>query len=332
MIPPPEEPLRQHPQHIVVVWVILLALLVGAFASAVLVLNNTVFSAGGFAGSYLAALQRHDLNEALATPGVLGSSIAKSDLLVPEALGELGDIRLVSDVDEGAGVHTVTFEFELDGVDRRSVFQVQSTGHRLGLFETWSFLQSPMAILAVTPLHDAAFSVNGVGLVSGAGPGSPVPYQVLTPGKYVLDHTSRYLEAEPVTVVVTSPGTINRVSVDIRASESFVEQVQDEVDSFLDECTTQTVLFPTGCPFGQELSNRVESTPEWSMARYPTVTIEPGPDQGTWVIPNAQGAAHLTVDVRSLFDGTLSTFDEDVPFALSWILTIEGDQVDIRAQ
>lgn len=332
MMPPPEESPRQQRQHTIVVWTILLALLVGAFATAVLVLNSTLFSAGGFAGSYLAALQRHDLDEALSTPGVLGSSIAKNDLLVPAALGALDDIRMVSDVDEGAGVHTVTFEFELDDIAGHSVFQIQSTGHRLGLFETWSFLESPMAILAITPLHDARFAVNGVELVSGAGPGSPVPYQVLTPGRYVFDHESRYLEAQEVAVLATTPGTINRVSVDVRASASFVEQVQDEVNGFLDDCTTQTVLFPTGCPFGQELANRVESTPVWSMASYPEVTIEPGPEQGTWVIPNAQGAAHLTVDVRSLFDGTLSTFDEDVQFALSWILTIDGDQVDIRAQ
>lgn len=332
MMPPPEEHPRQHRQHIIVVWMILLALLVGAFATTVLVLNNTIFSASGFANSYLSALQRHDLDEALSTPGVLGSSIAKNDLLVPAALGSLDHIRMVSDVNEGAGIHTVTFEFELDGIAGRSVFQIQSTGHRLGLFDTWSFLQSPMAILAITPLHDARFTVNGVGLVSGAGPGSPVPYQVLIPGRYVLDHESRYLEAESVAVMALTPGTINRVSVDVRASAGFVEQVQDEVNGFLDDCTTQTVLFPTGCPFGQELSNRVVSTPVWSMASYPEVTIEPGPEQGTWVIPNAQGAAHLTVDVRSLFDGTLSTFDEDVPFTLNWVLTIDGDQVDIRAQ
>lgn len=332
MMPPPEEHPRQQRQHIIVVWTVLLALLVGAFATAVLAVNSSIFSAGGFVGSYLAALQRHDLDEALSTPGVLGSSIAKNDLLVPAALGSLGDIRMVSDVDEGAGIHTVTFEFELDGRPARSTFQVQSTGHRLGLFDTWSFLESPMAILAITPLHDARFAVNGVPLMSGAGPGSPVPYQVLTPGRYVLDHESRYLEAQAADVMVTTPGAINRVSVDVRARASFVEQVQDEVNSFLDDCTTQTVLFPTGCPFGQELANRVESTPAWSMATYPKVTIEPGPEQGTWVIPNAQGAAHLTVDVRSLFDGTLSTFDEDVPFALSWILTIDGDQIDIRAQ
>ncbi|HEU4807819.1 MAG TPA: hypothetical protein VFT01_06115 [Homoserinimonas sp.] len=329
-------PLEDHPRHsrghTFVIWGVLLALLIGAFAATVAILNNTVFSAGGFVGSYLSALQRHDLREALTTSGVLGSDRAESDLLVPEALGAIDDIHLVSDLDQGAGVHLVTYEFELGGAPGSSSFQVQSTGPRLGFFSTWSFVQSPMAVLAITPLHDTAFSVNGVEVVSAAGANNQVAYQVLAPGLYVVDHESRYLEADAVPVAVTRPSSVTPVTVDVQASADFVEQVQKEVDDFLDDCTTQTVLFPTGCPFGQELSNRVVSTPAWSMARYPEVVIEPGPEPGTWVIPNAQGAAHLVVDVQSLFDGTRSTFDEDVQFALSWVLTIDGDQVDIRAQ
>ncbi|GAA3729845.1 hypothetical protein GCM10022239_03100 [Leifsonia bigeumensis] len=332
MVSPPEDHPRHSRRHTIVIWTVLLALLIGAFAATVAILNATVFSAGGFVGSYLSALQRHDLREALTTSGVLGSARAESDLLVPEALGALDDIHLVSDLDQGAGVHLVTYEFELGGAPGSSAFQVQSTGPRLGFFSTWSFVQSPMAVLRITPLHDPAFTVNGVEVVSAAGANNQVAYQVLAPGLYVVDHESRYLEADAVPVAVTGPSSVTPVTVDIQASADFVEQVQKEVDGFLDDCTTQTVLFPTGCPFGQELSNRVVSTPAWSMARYPEVVIEPGPDPGTWVIPNAQGAAHLTVDVQSLFDGTQSTFDEDVQFALSWVLTIDGDQVDIRAQ
>lgn len=332
MVSPPEDHPRHSRGHTVVIWGVLLALVLGAFAATVAILNNTVFSASGFVGSYLSALQRHDLGEALSTSGVLGSASARNDLLVPEALGEIDEIRLVSDVDQGAGVHLVTYEFELDGTPGNSAFQVESTGPRLGFFSTWSFVQSPMAVLRVTPLHDSAFSVNGVEVVSDAGANNQVAYQVLAPGLYVVDHESAYLEADAVPIVVTNPSSVTPVTVDIRASAQFVEQVQKEVDDFLDNCTTQTVLFPTGCPFGQELSNRVVSEPVWSMARYPEVTIEAGPEPGTWVIPNAQGAAHLLVDVQSLFDGTQSTFDEDVQFALSWVLTIDGDQVDIKAQ
>lgn len=332
MAPRSEESPPHSAQHIVVIWTVLLGVLVGAFAITVISLNNSVFSASGFVSSYLDALARHDLEGALTTPGVLGASGVSSELLTPDALGEVDDVAIVSDVDQGGGIHLVGYTADLGGTTGRGVFQVQQTGSRLGVFSTWSFIQSPMSVLRITPLHDASFTVNGVDVTSEAGPSMPAAYQVLAPGFFTLGHESAFLSAVPVSAVVTDPGSVVPVRVDIEASSAFVSEVQKQVDAFLDDCTTQEVLFPTGCPFGQELSNRVESTPAWSMVRYPKVTIEPGSEPGTWVVPKAQGAAHLKVEVRSLFDGTLSTFDEDVQFALHWVMTVDGDQVDIQEQ
>ena len=77
------------------------------------------------------------------------------------------------------------------------------------------------------------------------------------------------------------------------------------MDGELDRCATQDVLFPTGCPFGQSVENRVVSTPKWSIVEYPTVQVEPGDDFDSWVVPSASGTAHLVVDVQSLFDGSI---------------------------
>lgn len=342
MMPPPEESPRHDLRHILIVWVVLLGVLVGAFATTAIILNATVFSASGFVSSYLGALQRHDLAEALGTNGVRGTANASSELLTPRALGAIADAAIVSDLDQGGGLHEVTYSATVSTalpgtttpVSRTvsGTFQVQQGEPRFGVFSTWSFLRSPMAVLFVTPRNDASFTVNGIDVTSPAGPSVGNPYQVLTPGLFTLAHESGYLTADPVSAAVSAPGSVVSATVDIQASASFIAAVQDQVDSFLDDCTTQQVLFPTGCPFGQELSNRVESTPEWSMSRYPEITIQPGNDPGTWVVPEAQGAAHLKVEVRSLFDGTLSTFDEDVQFALSWVMTINGDRIDVRQQ
>lgn len=340
MASPPEDtphhPVGHPIRHTVVIWLVLLAALAGAFAATVIALNATLYSAGGFVGSYLAAVARHDVDGALATPGVVASGgVAGGEtgtqLLTPDALGELHDIRLLSDEDLGAGFHLVEYEYTLAGEVATSSFQVQRTGTRLGLFPTWAFVQSPLSILQVTPLHAAEFTVNGVDLTA-SGPSQPTGLRVLSPGVFEISHSSQYLEARPLLVAVTAGSSIVPARLDIQANQDFVDAVQSEVDDLLDECTTQEVLFPTGCPFGQELSNRVESVPEWSMVDYPRVTIEPGQEPGTWVIPGAQGNAHLRVEVRSLFDGTVSTFDEDVPFALDWVITFDGDRVDIQAR
>ncbi len=319
-------------QHTIVIWVVLLGLLVGGFAVAIISLNATVYSAGGFVSSYLAALQRHDFAAAISTPGVRATANAEVDLLTADALGNIADVSIVSDVDLGGGIHEVTYSATLGASSVVGVFEVQQEASRFGVFSSWSFLQSPMSVLSVTPMNDSFFTANGVDIDSPNGPSLPASFQVLTPGFFTVSHTSAYLTADPVSATVSRPGSVVPVTLDIRPSDEFVSAMQTQVDSFLDECTTQEVLFPTGCPFGQELSNRVESTPKWSMATYPQIAIEPGSDRGTWVIPEAQGAAHLIVDVRSLFDGTLSTFDEDVQFSLSWLLTISNDRVDIQQQ
>ena len=332
MVPPEEETTRNSLQHIVVIWVALLGILIGALAVAIIVLNATVFSSGGFVSSYLSALGRHDLSEALSTPGVLGTAGASNELLTPATLADIEDVRIVSDVDEGGGIRDVTYSATVGSSAVSGTFQLQQEDNRFGVFSTWSFLRSPMSVVRITPLHDASFTVNGYDLTSPSGPSVGSAYQVLTPGFFTVSHESTYLTADPVGATVSSPGSVVSVTLDIRASEAFVSSIQEEVDSFLDDCATQQVLFPTGCPFGQELSNRVESIPEWTMSRYPQVTIDPGNNPGTWVVPEAQGAAHLKVDVRSLFDGTLSTFDEDVQFALSWVMTINGDRIDVQQQ
>ncbi len=319
-------------RHVAVIWLVLLVAIVGAFAAIVMMLNSTVYSAGGFVGSYLSALQRHDVKEALTTPGVVGVAESATQLLDARALGTLEDIQLVSDENLGTGLHLVIFEYSINGTPGSSSYQVQYSGDRLGFFSTWSFVQSPIGILQVTPLHAAAFEVNGIPVVSADGPSEPQSLQVLTPGSFELTHESTYLEAQPVTVLITKGSGLTSARLDIEANDEFVSTVQTLVNEYLDECTTQTVLFPTGCPFGQELSNRVEGIPEWSMASYPEITIVPGSTAGAWLIPETPGAAHLTVEVRSLFDGTLSTFDEDVQFALSWVMTFSGDSISINAQ
>ena len=84
------------------------------------------------------------------------------------------------------------------------------------------------------------------------------------------------------------------------------------------------MLFPTGCPFGQAIENRVVSTPEWSIVTYPEIEVEAGAQFDSSEVPTASGTAHLVVDVQSLFDGSVSAFDEDVQFEVDYRITFTG--------
>jgi hypothetical protein len=307
-------------------WAIIFGAVGLAFVGTVVTLNNTVYSASGFVSSYLSSLIRHDIDAALRMPGMRAPNDAADTLLTPNALPDLYDFRLVSDKDQGDGLHHVTYAaFFTGGVTAESTFLVQHTGARLGLFSAWSFAQSPLRVLQVTPVNDPQFDVNGVTIDGADGANLPYRYQVLTPGTFTLGHESKYLVAADKTVIVDGIADVVSTRVDIEASPAFVEQVAAELSAYLDECATQQVLQPTGCPFGQTMRNRIEGLPQWSITAYPEITIVPGSEPGTWLVPPTAATAHLHVDVRSLFDGTVSTFDEDVPFNVQYTITFPGD-------
>jgi hypothetical protein len=305
-------------------WLIIFGALLLAFAGTVVTLNSTLYSASGFVSSYLDALARHDVPGALAMPGVEHPDAAETTLLTPDALGEIDGYSLVSDDSYGT-VHVLRFEVRFEqGASAEVEFSVEHTGARLGVFSGWSFTRSPIGVLEATPLHAADFEVNGVP-VRAENPGQPTRLQVLTPGVYTLSHDSTYLVGEPTSVLAADSQQVTPAELDIQASQAFVDQVNLELAEYLDDCTTQQVLQPTDCPFGQRINDRIDSLPQWSISHYPEVTIEPGGEPGTWVVPETIAAAHLVVQVRSLFDGSVSTFDEDVPFTVSYTITFPGD-------
>jgi hypothetical protein len=68
------------------------------------------------------------------------------------------------------------------------------------------------------------------------------------------------------------------------------------------------------------------------MVSYPTIGIAAGSEFGTWAIPATPGTAHLKVAVTSLLDGSVSTFDQDVPFMLRATITVGANDTIVVTQ
>jgi hypothetical protein len=318
-------------------WLVITALIPVAFAAVVVALNLSVYSAGGFVSRYLDALERRDVAVALETPGVSAPVGASAAALQRDALSGLAQHRIVSDEDAGNGIRRVTSEYELGGERGRTEFLIAPAPPAFLLFNGWRFDESPIARVRVSVLHDTALRVNGVpvsgGVATATGDGS-VDLAVLTPSRLVLDQKSRYLVAKPMTVDVTDPEAGAEATIDVQADAEITAAVQKEVNAFLQDCATQHVLQPAGCPFRRVLEDRVQDAPEWRIVSYPDIEIQPGVgDDGTfaWFVPPAQGVAHIRVDVVSLFDGSVSTLDEDVDYNVQYAITVREDGgLDIR--
>lgn len=330
-----------------VLWAGLGVLLVLAMLAGIGALNRDLYSASGFVQQYMNTLADSDASAALSFPGVepratdlaaagLPTTLPRA-LLRDSVLRAPDDARVVSDTAGEDGVHEVAVEYTMGGARQGAVFQVERTGTHLGFFNEWRFAQSPLAVLTVSVQHDAVFSVNGITLdtrahhAADAEPAfsNSASYLAFSPSSYELSRSSRLLAAEPQTVTLTT-SAVTEATVDVQPTAAFIEDVQGEINAYLDEkCATQSVLQPTGCPFGVSIDDRVTSAPVWNIVEYPLVTLTAGEEN--FVMPQTPAVAHVSVEVQSLFDGEIAMLEQDEPFTMGLTVTISsGGQLDIK--
>lgn len=306
--------------RIVLGWVGAVVVLAGSIVAGVAIANATVFSASAFVRDYLTTLADGRVDEVLQLPGVDSGGLDER-MLDPLAIETFG-WQIVGDSDTD-GVHRVTVAFGSAGAQGRTTLLVERVGTRFGLFPAWGFARSPMTALRVTTTGDERLTVGRLPLQLADD--GPATFAALTPGVYRLSHHSEFLTADEVTVVAL--GGDASADLDIVPSPAFLDAAQKALDAALTACADQHVLFPTGCPFGHAIENRVASEPQWTITRMPTVRLLPDRSTGVWALTGADGVAQLRVDVQSLFDGSVSTLETEVPFSAAYRVGFDGSAV-----
>lgn len=309
-------------RRVVLRWVAASIVIVLAGVGSVAVIVAVGFGPGSVVSAYLDALARRDAASALALPGVVAGPGSRA-LLTSAALPGLSGVRIVDDVEHDGGLHRITAAWTSGGEAGQTTFEVHRVGTRLGVFPVWGFAQSPVATLSLD-VRNALQVTAGTQTARVPAPG-PHDYTVLVPGTYRFTQQSPLLTAEPTTVAVDTVGEQVSGTVDAHASARLVAAVSAQVHALLARCTTQTVLYPAGCPFGEQIDDRVVSTPVWSIAHEPVIQLTGAGDGVRWIIPSVPGTAHLKVQVQSLYDGQTSTFDKDVPFTIRAFVSVGTD-------
>ena len=314
-------------------------LLIAALGAAGAVLYKEFYGPSAFVSRYLDMLATGRAADALRVPGVAvdRDTLEESDigetaseaLLRQAALAPLSDIDVVSE-ETADGVTSVTVSYLAGSYAGTTTFSIAQDGW-VGVTPNWRFTRTPLAAVSLTVLGADKFSVNGFDLdrrqVSSAGaqadPMEPLPLLVFTPGVYSITVDTPISASPGVSILSDTPLAETPVELQTTPTEEFTEVVQTRVEEFLTSCTTQQVLQPTACPFGLEVQNRIANLPEWSITEQPSVTVEP--DGAHWVIPPADAVAHIEVDIRSLFDGSIQRISEDVPFRVNGTIAILPD-------
>ncbi|MHC2998171.1 hypothetical protein [Microbacterium sp. HJ5] len=339
-VQPPRKPARRRSlvldlSLLGIVGVLLVAATVAAYGA----IEKEFYSPSAFVERYLAMLANGRAAEALTVPGVVVDSAeleaaglpptASEALLREAALAPLLDARVVSE-QQDAEVTRVTVEYEAGGYPGTTTFAIERDGS-IGLAPTWRFATSPLAVMDLVVKGSMVFSVNGFEMdkrqvsVDGADadPLAAVPLLVFTPGLYSVSVDTAISATPGVAVLSDSPFHDIPVEVQAEATDEFVAVVQDKVEQFLTGCATQEVLQPTSCPFGYVVQDRIDTLPQWSIVQQPTVEVTP--DGAGWRIVPAEAVAHIEVDIQSLFDGSISSVSEDVPFVVEGSITVQPD-------
>ena len=314
-------------------------LLAAAFVAGAGALYREFYSPSAFVLRYLSLLEGGHAADALAVPGVaLDSSeleaaglppTASEALLRKAALASISGVHVTAERDDGDNA-VVSVSFVAGGHRGDVSFSVRRTG-TIGLLPTWAFARSPLAVLDLRVTGSMVFQVNGFALdkrqasVDGANadPNASVPLLVFSPGLYAVSVDTAMAHGNGLAVISDAPMKKVPVRVDAEPTTAFTDLVQQRVEEFLTACATQQVLQPTGCPFGYVVDNRVEELPRWSVTQQPRIALVA--DGAGWRIPDTGAVAHITVGVRSLYDGTFHEVSEDVPFLVNGTIDILPD-------
>lgn len=281
----------------------------------ILVLNVTLFSAGGFVMSYMRALEAENYTLAASRAG-----LTEKPAVEPLPGEFLRNTQVINTGSLTSGEIVVQVEYELDGEPTQSVFVLREGEPVLGFFTTWRFEQKPTATLELAILGDTRVSVNDSAL-DVTRLGVPPRTTVLVPGLYAASLATEWVEAEPVTVALTEPGSVERLRLVLSPSMKLEDTTTSALEDYLDDCTEQGVLQPASCPFGVTIDDRVIGTPDWTILDYPDVRLSLSADRSSWSVSGKNGVAEVSVQVQSLFDGTIEEYTDVVRFDVFGVVT-----------
>ncbi len=299
------------------------AALLGIGALAFVMLIGSAATPAAHVERYLDALARDDL--------VAAATLAGLEPPTAMPLGDEGEPsirRIVSSTDSRDGTVAVTAEYGTDTDAVQVTFTLEPAPPTFGVVPAWAFVEPPVATLEVAADWHDAVAVSTRSVVANAA-GQPAAVSVFVPARVSVRLDDPLLVAEPQTVRVGAEGSSPLITLAVEPSERFQRAMQAEVVRLLDECAEQSVLQPTGCPFGATVIDRVVGEPQWRIDTVDTVTIEPGERPGAWNL-RGEGSVQLVVEVQKLFDGTVSTRDELIGFVVRGEVTITDRQPEIR--
>ncbi|MFJ2369394.1 hypothetical protein [Microbacterium sp. NPDC087665] len=279
--PPQPAPPARSTKGRTVIWIVVAAAVLVALIVGGLVVVNTVTrgpSAQEVAEEYLAHISDGDAAAAaelvaaqpeeteglsdpsLLTDEVLGAAVERISGVVVEPASGSDDAQTFATFDVSYTLAGETYETSL------SLVRGEGEGLAPG---SWQ-IRRAMTDLFIVTQGDPPFLLSGVEMQTVES-GEFLPL-ALYPAVYPISAVDpTFFETDRDELVITGGSTMPE-KVSLVPNQHFTDEVQRQVDAFLDDCTTQTTWRPEGCPFDAPLDARTVEV-QWTIETYPTVEL-----------------------------------------------------------
>ncbi|MFB2572593.1 hypothetical protein [Micrococcus sp. IITD107] len=342
------------------------AVLVGAAGAAgISWANHEVRSPTAPVEQYLEALQDGDGAAALGLSGAAlpegteaGTQLLDGEPLAA-AVADLQDLE-VQDAGHATGAVTgstapapdterrqIEVTGTAGGTPFRTVFTVSHQGRDWLFFDRWAMDPLRLPTVTVEPRglttdvgaagstqdtddDPLSATLNGAHLPLTGADGSLVAPRlaVFPPAHLQTRFQSSHLASEPAQLTVARAGQDEVLPLTVTATELAVERVQEQVEQYLDQCTEQQVLHPTGCPLDYQSAQRVEpSSIRWEMVQMPQFAQAQLISAGPLTEATLEGTARITVTERDLMTGAQQRVQEDLPVTFTGTVLVTPESV-----
>ncbi|MET0933023.1 MAG: hypothetical protein ABWX56_04880 [Mycetocola sp.] len=293
------------------------------------VIGSTQYGPEAKVKAYLSAISQGKASEAskLVDPGVTKNAAA---LLTNDILKESKALMKnpkVTDVTTRGDSAMVEVSYSIDGTVYDGIIELSKDGKQAVLFDNWTIDKPLLASVYVYSNQESAVSVNGVDVDFGK------EYELLAyPAAYEIGAPEgKFFEAEAQTFVAATgtKATYESVDVELTPTQELTDEIQAQVNKYMDTCATETGANPENCNLRTSYYMEFSGEPSFAyqVVKYPTVTLN---DTGT-TFEAAKGQASATATGELNYPGGQGTgtyiWDD---WGISGSVVIDGDKVTIE--
>lgn len=298
--------------------------------SIIVLVNHRVFGPA----QKVKELQAHLVNgEGAAALGLLNAEVPKGNGLLLDGAGLKAASAHIRDFTVGKpeeipgaqDMVKVVASYSIHGAGQQTTYRLQRTDRSWLFFDNWEFVPTTLPTVAISAntTNEVVVNARRAPLVQGK---ATVP--VFVPAVIDTGFATPNFSADSRGLAVTDfakKGT--EVKLQTQPTKKLLDEVNQQITAYLEDCTKQQVLMPAGCPMSYSTSARVRSDSiHWSILDLPAAEIVSF--DGRWALRPLTVKVRLELTEQDLRTGRYT--EQTVEDTFGFTAALEANTTKVR--